>query len=55
MIAGRRSLWTAPALWKTPRPRFPQRVGRRKERAAHTAHKAFFLCMEKDKTKERLQ
>jgi hypothetical protein len=31
----RAGLWTVPELWKTHRPRFPQLVGRRTERAAH--------------------
>lgn len=35
------SLWTVPELWKTPRPRFPQLLGRRTERAAHNGPQAF--------------
>jgi hypothetical protein len=35
VVTRRKSLWTVPELWKTPRARFPQLVGRRTERAAH--------------------
>jgi hypothetical protein len=32
-----------PELWKTPRARFPQLLGRRTERAAHNGPQAFFF------------
>jgi len=37
---GGNGLWTVPERWNTHRTRVPPLVGRRQERAAHTAHKA---------------
>ena len=36
----RRGLWIVPAVWKTPRPRFPHALGRRTDRVAHNAPQA---------------
>jgi hypothetical protein len=36
----RTGLWIVPDLWKTPRARFPQVLGRRQDRAAHNAPQA---------------
>jgi hypothetical protein len=40
-----------PALWKTPRARFPQRLGRRTDRAAHNGPQASVLSFEEKKNK----
>jgi DNA replication protein DnaC len=42
----RRGLWIVPDLWKTHRPRFPQVLGRRTERAAHNAPQAVISSYE---------
>lgn len=47
----RGSLWTLPELWKTPRTRFPQLLGRRTERAAHNGPQASFFSFRKHKNK----
>lgn len=48
----RGSLWTVPELWKTQRPRFPQLLGRRPERAAHNGPQAsFFVAFEERGTR----
>jgi hypothetical protein len=42
---------TVPELWKTPRTRFPQLLGRRTERAAHNGPQASFFSFEEKKKK----
>ncbi len=44
----RGSLWTVPELWKTHRTRFPQLLGRRRERAAHNGPQAFFSRLKRE-------
>jgi len=48
-------LWTVPEPWNPPRTRVPPLVGRRQERAAHTAHKASVTERRRRTTEQRLQ
>ena len=40
VLIGPTGLWILPDLWKAPRARFPQVLGRRQRRAAHRLHEA---------------
>jgi hypothetical protein len=44
-------LWILPDLWKAPRARFPQVLGRRQGRADHRLHKALLLPSLQEKRK----
>ena len=44
VVDRRRRLWTVPPAWKSPRTRFPPRLGRRTERAAHNGPQALAVC-----------
>ncbi len=43
----RKSLWTVPPAWKSLRTRFPPRLGRRSERAAHNGPQGVVIGLPK--------
>ncbi len=49
----RTGLWIVPDLWKTPRARFPQVLGRRPDRAAHNAPQALVVVYDDDQERVR--
>ena len=51
VLMGPTGLWILPDLWKAPRARFPQVLGRRQRRADHRLHKALLLVSLRKKRK----